>query len=129
MIIDMSIRLLSFIIYVFLINFFFSNWSSSLRLSLKSDLIILTLIGIIVLNSTLLPPNIEPFINILVTIVLVITLAQQHGIPFKKAAFFAVIFLTVDFICEALSVLVLENILPPKYGPKSFLFIIYYYDD
>ncbi len=48
---DTIIRLLSFLVYAFLLNFFFSSWSVANQLSLKRILVLLGLTGIVSLTA------------------------------------------------------------------------------
>lgn len=53
---DTIIRLLSFLVYAFLLNFFFSSWSVANQLSLKRILVLLGLTGIVSLTAFFLLP-------------------------------------------------------------------------
>lgn len=124
MIIDITIRLTSFLIYVFLLNFFFSDGSSNIGIPLKHALFILLLMVIIALNTSIFPESIESIINIMVTIALIAIIAKQQHIPTKELLFLIVIFLTIDFICETLSVSLFESLLSSQYGSTSYFFEI-----
>ncbi|MHC9532270.1 sensor histidine kinase [Dellaglioa sp. L3N] len=122
--VDALIRISSFIIYLFMLNFFFSSWSSNTRISVKYLITLFFLALIVLINSYFIPTNIEPFINIAVTISAMIILAKHHSIPTKESVFLIIILLTINFICESLSLTVFDSILSPMYDSKNLVFVI-----
>ncbi|WP_412989918.1 sensor histidine kinase [Pediococcus siamensis] len=123
MIVDVVIRLLSFIVYIFLINFFFASWSPS-KTPYKDFFIFGALTILVVGNAVFIPEIISPFINIVITILLIGTTAKQHRVPLKETYFWIVVLLAVDFICESLSLALFNSLLSPQFDTQSFLFVV-----
>ncbi|WP_203648466.1 sensor histidine kinase [Secundilactobacillus yichangensis] len=122
--IDTVIRLLSFLVYIFLLNFFFSSWSVTSRLSIKRILILLGLASIVSLAAFFTSDSIEPFINILVTLIAMVTIASQYDVSKRDLFFWMVILLAINFISESISLAVFDALLSPQYDAKNLLFVI-----
>ena len=96
--IDMTIRLFSFLVYAFLLSFFFSSWSVSTKMSILHILILIGLTGIVALTAYLLPSKINPFIYIIVTLIAMSTIATHYEVPVKDMFFWIVILLSLIHI-------------------------------
>lgn len=121
---DTVIRLFSFLVYAFLLNFFFSSWAASSRLSLKRFLVILGLTCVVSFAAFFASSNIEPFINIVVTLIAMITIASQYNVPSKDMFFWVVILLAIDFISESISLAIFDALLSSQYDVQSLLFVV-----
>lgn len=122
--IDTAIRLLSFLVYIFLLNFFFSSWSVTSRLPIKRILILLGLASIVSLAAFFTSDSIEPFINIVVTLIAMVTIASQYDVSKRDLFFWMVILLAINFISESISLAIFDALLSPQYDTKNLLFVI-----
>lgn len=122
--IDMLVRLLSFIVYGFLLNFFFSSWSSSTKLTGRRFFLIVLLVIVVGITPLLVSQMVTPFINMLVTIFLILIIAGRYQVPQPETIFWIILLLAIDFICESLSLTLFESIMSPTYSSQSFLFVI-----
>ncbi len=122
--IDMLVRLLSFIVYGFLLNFFFSSWSSSTKLTGRRLFLIVLLVIVVGITPLLVSQMVTPFINMLVTIFLILIIAGRYQVPQPETIFWIILLLAIDFICESLSLTLFESIMSPTYSSQSFLFVI-----
>ncbi|MDE3316782.1 GHKL domain-containing protein [Lacticaseibacillus zeae] len=122
--IDAVIRMCSFLVYVFLLNFFFASWSVSERRSLIWMMTLAGLAGIVAVSSYAVPSSVEPFINLVVTLIAMTTIALHHEVAIKDMLFWFIILLAINFISEALSLAVFRSITAASYGPQSFIFAI-----
>lgn len=122
--IDAVIRMCSFLVYVFLLSFFFASWSVSERRSLIWMMTLTGLAGIVAVSSYVVPSSVEPFINLVVTLIAMTTIALHHEVAIKDMLFWFVILLAINFISEALSLAVFRSITAASYGPQSFIFAI-----
>lgn len=116
------IRLFSLLIDVFLIDFFFSRWSGSMRVGWRRVLIINGLFLAVIAGTILVPVAGQPVVNVLVSIGLLVTLAQQHHLTTSETVFFSIVFLAINFICEALATTLLSLLMPT--ASSSLLVII-----
>lgn len=122
--IDAVIRMCSFLVYVFLLSFFFASWSVSERRSLIWMMTLAGLAGIVAVSSYAVPSSVEPFINLVVTLIAMTTIALHHEVAIKDMLFWFIILLAINFISEALSLAVFRSITAASYGPQSFIFAI-----
>lgn len=121
MTVDVLIRILSFIIYIFLINFFFSKNGFSIYFSKKSIVFIILLSIGVILNALLSPAIIIPYVNILITILLIVVIALQHEIPIREILFLTAIFLAIDFISESIVFSSFQSFIPVSYSLHNSL--------
>ncbi|MGY3186509.1 two-component system sensor histidine kinase AgrC [Lysinibacillus sp. TE18511] len=125
MIINIFIRLLSFVTYIFLLNFFFSSWSTSQKLFSKLNLLIILLLFLTVGSSFIINGTFLPFVNILLTVSLILIIAKQHDVPIKETFFWTIVLLSINFICESLSLALFKNLFSSTvYYSNNTIFII-----
>ncbi len=122
--IDMTIRLFSFLVYAFLLSFFFSSWSVSTKMSILHILILIGLTGIVALTAYLLPSKINPFIYIIVTLIAMSTIATHYEVPVKDMFFWIVILLATNFISEALALAIFRLLMSAHYSSQNIIFTI-----
>lgn len=122
--IDMTIRLFSFLVYAFLLSFFFSSWSVSTKMSILHILILIGLTGIVALTAYLLPSKINPFIYIIVTLIAMSTIATHYEVPVKDMFFWIVILLSTNFISEALALAIFRLLMSAHYSSQNIIFTI-----
>ncbi|WP_279403864.1 hypothetical protein [Secundilactobacillus kimchicus] len=68
--------------------------------------------------------SIEPFINIIVTLIAMITIASQYDVPNKDMFFWVVILLAINFISESISLAIFDAVLSSQYDAQNLLFVI-----
>ena len=122
--IDMTIRLFSFLVYAFLLSFFFSSWSVSTKMSILHILILIGLTGIVALTAYLLPSKINPFIYIIVTLIAMSTISTHYEVPVKDMFFWIVILLATNFISEALALAIFRLLMSAHYSSQNIIFTI-----
>lgn len=122
--IDTIIRLFSFLVYAFLLNFFFSSWSVTNQLSFKRILVLLELTGIVSLTAFFASNDVEPFVNIIVTLIAMVTIASQYAVPNKDMFFWVVVLLAINFISESISLAIFDALLSSQYDGQNLLFVI-----
>jgi two-component system sensor histidine kinase AgrC len=122
--IDTIIRLFSFLVYAFLLNFFFSSWSVTRQLSFKRILVLLGLTGIVSLAAFFASTTVAPFINIAVTLIAMVTIASQYDVPKRDLFFWIVILLAINLISESISLAIFNAILSAQYDAQNLLFVI-----
>lgn len=121
--IDASIRIASFLVYVFLLNFFFSSWSFPSRLSVIRLLALAGLTGGVWLTALFVPASMEPFINVVITLVAMIVIASEYAVPSKDLFFWIIILLAIDFISESLALVLFRTLVSTQYA-QNILFAI-----
>lgn len=124
MITDTLIRSFSFIVYVLLLNFFFSSWSVSPKVTVRYLLTLISLIFGVILSSLFIPPAFQPFLNIAITVGTMFILANHHDVPIKETVFWVITLLALNFISESVSLAIVESFLSPEYNSNDSLFVI-----
>ncbi|WP_135054469.1 cation-translocating P-type ATPase [Carnobacterium maltaromaticum] len=125
MIINLVIRLMSLVAYIFLLNYFFSGWSLERKYFAKSNFLILVIICLYMGSLYLFNFTSFPFLNILMSIVFILIIAKQYNLNKKEIFFWIPILLATNFICELISLTLFKILFSSNsYDLNSPLFII-----
>ncbi|MGL5549067.1 MAG: sensor histidine kinase [Culicoidibacterales bacterium] len=100
MIESLLIRTLSLLLYIFLINAFFSNWSKNQKKQQKYNLYVLAILVISLITSFFVNEEISPYLNVVISIGTIFCIAKKHKLSRNEAIFWTVFLLTANIICE-----------------------------
>ncbi|EPI00497.1 hypothetical protein D920_00860 [Enterococcus faecalis 13-SD-W-01] len=122
--INLLIRAGSLIAYAFLLEYFFSGWTTEkIRVKLYSSLILL----IIVLNifsNFLFTDTVTPYANLISSILLILITAKKHYLPNIETFFWTAALIAVNLACEFFSLYILQMFLPEYTDITNQRFII-----
>lgn len=105
---NIFLRNISLLAYISLIYYFFSNWSGQ-RTSKKNDVTLLwrVVIACVIAGSLLsdifLKDTNIPYINLLLSLTLLFSIAMVHNVPYVDTFIWAIILIAANLICEVLS--------------------------
>lgn len=121
---DLLLRNVSLITYIFLLNYFFAGWNSSLKKPILNNGLILGLLIISAISGIFFDEKLLPYINIIISISVIFVVAIKHFLPIKEILFWIVILMAVNFICETLSVEIVHLLFPEQYSVDNQSFQI-----
>lgn len=110
------LRSLSLLAYLFLVSYFFSNWSSTIKKHSKFykvtwiSLIILVIIASTV-SSIYIPNANLPYLNLLISVILIYSVAMLHSVPYLDSVVWTITLISMNLICEVLSLYLTKMIL------------------
>lgn len=125
------LRKISLVAHLFIISYFFSNWSKSIKNHSKfykviwTSLIILAIIGSI-LSSTYLPNDNLPYINLFISVILIYSVSMLHSVPYLDSIVWTITLISMTLICEVLSFHLTKMIIStgsPSYDNPTFAIV------
>jgi len=111
--------------HILLANYFFSNYNKIKRSYLsKINILLLALLLIFCVMRFIVSIQIVPFLNIAITIFILITVGVRNYVPLKKATFWATVLLVISIGCEYAGYLILSYFFPfEQISPFDLLFV------
>ncbi|EGO6560711.1 sensor histidine kinase [Enterococcus faecalis] len=105
---DITLRSLSLLVYLFLISYFFSNWSTAIKnhrefYNVIWIVIIISAMVTIILSNAYIPNIYLPYLNLLLSFILTYTIAMLHSVPYLDSAVWTMTLISINLICEVLS--------------------------
>lgn len=132
MTLNLFLRSISLLAYFFLIYYFFSNWTTQGTTRKKQTQLII-LIGIVIaimfsslLSDLFLSTVYIPYINLLLSLVLICSVALFHNVSYSETFIWTIILVATNLICEVLSLNIaklLTNSHIASYDNPSFAII------
>ena len=118
---DITLRSLSLLVYLFLISYFFSNWSTAIKshrefYNVIWIVIIISAMVTIILSNAYIPNIYLPYLNLLLSFILTYTIAMLHSVPYLDSAVWTMTLISINLICEVLSL----NAELTSYGSPTF---------
>ena len=125
---DITLRSLSLLVYLFLISYFFSNWSTAIKshrefYNVIWIVIIISAMVTIILSNAYIPNIYLPYLNLLLSFILTYTIAMLHSVPYLDSAVWTMTLISINLICEVLSLHFTKIILNAEltsYGSPTF---------
>lgn len=110
------LRNVSLLAYTFIVSYFFSNWSKTVKKHSKFYKITwVTLIFLVVLASTLSSIYFTntnlPYINLLLSVILIYSVAMLNSVPYLDSAVWTITLISMNLICEVLSLYLTKMII------------------
>lgn len=105
---SIALRNLSLLTYLFLVSYFFSNWSTiNIKKSRFYKAIWISTILLVVLASTIssvyIPNTNLPYVNLLLSVILIYSVAILHSVPYLDSIVWTITLISMNLICEVLS--------------------------
>ncbi|QNN72696.1 GHKL domain-containing protein [Vagococcus carniphilus] len=105
---SLILRNLSLLAYIFIVSYFFSNWSKTVKKHSKFYKVIwVSLIFLVVLTSTLSSTYFTntnlPYINLLLSVILIYSVAMLNSVPYLDSVVWTITLISMNLICEVLS--------------------------
>lgn len=105
---NIILRNISLLAYLFIISYFFSNWSKTIEKHSKFYKITWTaLIILVVIASTLFSIYFTnsnlPYINLLLSVILIYSVAMLYSVPYLDSVVWTITLISMNLICEILS--------------------------
>lgn len=105
---SIALRNLSLLTYLFLVSYFFSNWSTiNIKKSRFYKATWISTILLVVLASTIssvyIPNTNLPYVNLLLSVILIYSVAILHSVPYLDSIVWTITLISMNLICEVLS--------------------------
>ncbi|EME3553140.1 GHKL domain-containing protein [Enterococcus faecium] len=108
---DALLRNISLIMYVFLLDYFFSGVAVKKSKTFLINLIICTIILFNFLSNLFLQFEYLPYINIFLSLFIIASIAKKYFLSDSEIFFWMLFLLAVNFICESVSVKLIQLVI------------------
>ncbi|OWZ86870.1 hypothetical protein A5848_000543, partial [Enterococcus faecium] len=108
---DALLRNISLIMYVFLLNYFFSGVAVKKSKTFLINLIICTIILFNFLSNLFLQFEYLPYINIFLSLFIIASIAKKYFLSDSEIFFWMLFLLADNFICESVSVKLIQLVI------------------